>query len=208
MMKKRLILAILLTITAAFLFGHKPIFDDLFHGDFESALVIQEPQVSQITYHEFTDEEPVFWITFLGEKDEEIQLVLNVPYREKFSTMEVYMALFRQVSDDLDAAWDRLVTVEFPFESPPNHQMVRLYSGLYEREFFHEPFSNTDSWFVLRQRFTPSERGVYSVAVWPEQAFLPGGKIGFSIGVLERFTPFDLFKLPQWIEGIRQFHAE
>ena len=49
-------LALLLTITAALLFGHKPIFDDLFHGDFENALVIREPQVSQITYHEFTDE--------------------------------------------------------------------------------------------------------------------------------------------------------
>lgn len=208
MMKKGLMLALLLTITAALLFGHKPIFDDLFHGDFENALVIREPQVSQITYHEFTDEEPVFWITFLGEKDEEIQIVLNVPYQEKFSDMEVYMALFRQVSDDLDTVWDRFATGEFPFEAPLNHQMVLLYSGLYEREFFHEPFSNTDSWFVLRQRFTPLERGVYYVAIWPEQSFSPGGKIGFSIGVLERFTPLDLFKLPQWIEGIRQFHEE
>jgi len=187
-------------------FAHKPIFDDLFHGDFESALIIKEPQVSQITYHEFSDEEPEFWIKFLGQKNEEIQIVLNIPYHERFSDLEVYMALFRKVSDDLGDSEHKTVGIAFPFEVPDEHDGVILHSRLYEREFFHEPFSNTESWFILRERFTPLETGVYYVAIWPEKKFQPDGRVGFSIGTLERFSALDLFKMPQWIQGIREFH--
>ncbi len=205
-MKKRFLFTILIFIVIFSVFGHKPIFDNEYHGDFESALIIKEPQVSQITYHEFSDEEPVFWIKFLAQEDEEIQIVLNVPFSERFSDFEVYMALFRQVPDDLGDSEHKTGEIIFPFEEPDEHDRVILHSRLYEREFFHEPFSNTDSWFILRERFTPVETGVYYVAVWPEAKFQPGGRIGFSIGTLERFTALDLFKLPQWIEGIREFH--
>src|SRR6056297_2954754 len=103
-MKKRIVFTFL--IVAAFIssFAHKPIFDDAFHGDFNHALVIKDAQVSQITYHEFSNEEPVFWLKFLGIKDEEIQIVLNVPYSERLADMDVYMALFRKGSDDLNTA--------------------------------------------------------------------------------------------------------
>ena len=207
-MKKTVLILIMILAVILSVFAHKPIFDDAFHGDFESALIIKDAQVSQITYHEFSEQEPVFWVKFLGTKDEEIQIVLNVPYLERFADLNVYMALFRQVPDNLDGSLEEVVEIDLPFESPDDYEGIVFYSGLYEREFFHEPFSNTKSWFVLRQRFTPSETGVYYAAIWPEDAFSPGGKIGFSIGILERFTIADLFKLPEWIEGIREFHEE
>ena len=207
-MKKRFLFLIVFFAVILTVFAHKPIFDEEFHGDFESALMIKDAQVSQITYHEFSEQEPVFWVKFLGTKDEEIQIVLNVPYLERFSDLNVYMALFRQVSDNLDSSLEEVVAIDLPFEKPDDYEGIIFYSGLYQREFFHEPFSNTNSWFVLRQKFTPSETGVYYAAIWPEDTFSDGGKIGFSIGILERFTIADLFKLPEWIEGIREFHEE
>src|SRR6056297_2274698 len=194
MMKKQFLFLIVIIGFIVLSFAHKPIFDDVFHGDFESALVIKEAQVSQITYHEFSAEEPVFWVKFLALENEEIQIVLNVPYAEKFSDLEVYMAIFRQVSDDLEDSESKSEKIEFPFEVPDEHDGVLLHSRFYQREFFHEPFSNTDSWFILREKFTPLDTGVFYVAVWPEGKFQPGGKIGFSIGTLERFTALDLFK--------------
>ena len=208
MMKKVYIFLILLIGFILSSFAHKPIFDDAFHGDFNHALVIKDAQVSQITYHEFSNEEPVFWVKFLGIKDEEIQIVLNVPYSERLADMDVYMALFRKGSDDLNTASKKSVDLIVPFDTPEDHEGVVFYSGFYDREFFHEPFSNTNSWFVLRQRFTPVETGVYYAAIWPEEDFSAGGKVGFSIGTLERFSPLDIIMLGEWIEGIRRFHEE
>src|SRR6056297_3651373 len=136
MMKKRFIFTIMIFSIIFSGFAHKPIFDDVFHCDFENALIIKEPQVSQITYHEFSDEEPVFWIKFLGREDEEIQIVLNVPFSEQFSDFEVYMALFRQVPDDLEESEHKLVQMDIPFEEPDDYDGIVLHSRLYEREFF------------------------------------------------------------------------
>ena len=207
-MKKSVIFLFVMFAVFISIFAHKPIFDNAFHGDFKHALVIKDAQVSQITYHEFSNEEPVFWVKFLGIKGEEIQIVLNVPYFERFADMDVYMALFRKVSDDLKTSLEKTVDLDVPFETPQAHERIIFYSGFYDREFFHEPFSNTDSWFVLRQKFTPLETGVYYAAIWPEEDFSPGGKIGFSIGILERFTVLDILNMGELIKGIREFHEE
>ena len=199
-----LFLILILLITS---FAHKPIFDDELHNTFETALEIKSPQVSQITYHEFSETEAVFWIKFKAVKDEPVKIILTTPYHEKYADFNLYMTIFSE--NGKAALKERAgITTDLPFSFPDSYDHLTVNTKDYDNEFFHEPFSNTDSWFMLVDYVVPEESGWIYIALNPTEEFQNFGKVGLSVGVLERFLPLDFFMLGSWIEGIRQFHEE
>ena len=206
-MKSTSCVIMLIVFISLSVYAHKPIFDDELHNSFKTALEIQSPQVSQITYHEFTAKEPVFWVKFIAEKGEAIKIVLTTPYHEKYADFNLYMTLFSE-KGRVSLKENDGVRNSLTFTFPEGYDYLTVNSKDYENRFFHEPFSNTDSWFLLTDYILPEETGWHYIALYPVEGFEDSGKVGFSIGVLERFLPLDLFMLGSWIEQIRLFHEE
>jgi len=206
-MKKTNLLIILITIVFLLqISAHKPIFDDETHETMETALDIKDPDVSQITYHIFTQEEPIFWVTFKGVAGDKIKVVLNIPFKKEYEDYAVHMAVIGPgIVDSLKHTVYKSFD-ELPFEKPEKAGVNIVDSSEYEKEYFHEPFSNTQSWFILKDHLDIPRDGRFYLAVWPGRDLDYRGRVGVSIGHLERFSPLDLFKMKDWIEGIREFH--
>ena len=77
-------------------------------------------------------------------------------------------------------------------------------SDVTQRRFFHEPFSETDSWIRRSETVKLSKAGRYYFV-----GFSPEGhtdKLWLSIGTKESFTAMNLLQFPIWSKKIQKFH--
>ena len=98
-----------------------------------------------------------------------------------------------------------LPTENPPFPLPPGcGAKVLPTSDVAEPRFFHEPFSDTDSWILRSDTLKLPQAGrYYLVGFTPEDQT---GKLWLSIGTKEKFTPLDLLQFPLWKQKIQAFH--
>jgi hypothetical protein len=98
-----------------------------------------------------------------------------------------------------------LPSQDAPFPLPENTgAKIFMTKDVAKPRFFHEPFTNTDSWILRSETITLPEAGrYYLVAYLPQKQT---GKLWLSVGEKESFSPADLKEFPTWTKRIQAFH--
>jgi len=176
-------------------FAHQPLFDDGTAVDAEHALVISDIGLSQVVYHEVKEPVQPLWIAFDAVAGQELYFNPGVPAIER---LKGYRPSFALVGPGLPAAG-------LPFDVPAGSG-AEVYStrAIDDPEFFHEPFSGTDSWILFRRTVILPQSGRYYLV-----GYVPTGEPGkfwIAIGKREEFGLDDMAKLTRDLPRVRAFH--
>lgn len=175
--------------------AHLPIFDDGTAVDAEHALIISDIGLSQVVYHEVVDPAQPLWIGFDAVAGQELYFNPGVP---AIDSLRDYRPAFALVGPGLAAA-----TLPFAI---PDGDGAALYptSDIADPEFFHEPFSGTDSWILFKKTVTLPQSGRYYLVGYAPTG--QAGKFWIAVGKREEFGPDAISTLPQDIARVRAFH--
>ncbi len=188
-------LGVLLAIAAAPVLAHRPIFSDKSAVDPQNAVVIAEPDISQVIYRPLSKEAPRLWLTFEVKQGFELFIQIGVPKIKGLSNFRPAIAVIGP----------GLPTVALPFPIPQKTG-GRIFptEHVAKPRVFHEHFTRTDSWILRSETLRLPQSGRYYVV-----AFSPAkqrGKIWLAVGRRESFGLADLLRFPSWSERIRAFH--
>lgn len=184
----------LIAIGTPFAHAHKPVFSDGSANSPQTAIPMESLSVSYVVYHEATEQSPRLWLTFEGSAGQQVTFRLGVPFVDRL----------RDYRPTLAVLGPGFPPVTLPFQIPTDLGGLVLTPEGSEPEFFHEPFTGTDSWIIGDLQVTLPRTGpYYAVASTP-----PGelGKFWVAWGQAEAFTLVDILSLPQTIERVRTFH--
>lgn len=194
-MSNRLLLSLVLAWTASAAWAHKPFFGSGTAAVPQRALVVQDPDVSQVYYHEVTRAAPRLWISFDLREGQEVYLQIGVPVLQR---LKDYRPSFALVGPGLPRPY-------LPFRAPAGMGARVWGTGCVKRpRVFHEPFTGTDSWILREARLKVAQAGRYYAV-----AFTPSGKPGklwLAIGTQERWEPAEFAKLGEIGARVRSFH--
>jgi hypothetical protein len=175
--------------------AHKPIFSDGSADNADSAILIDDVTISQVVYHEVTEGATQVWLTFEGQANYVLTVQLGVPFIERLADFRPAVA----------AVGPFLAEADLPVDVPPGMgAAVWTTEDVADPEFFHEPFTGTDSWILGQFQLTLPTTGRYYVA-----AYVPSGDLGklwVAVGEREQFGLEDILSLPAVIERVREFH--
>lgn len=175
--------------------AHLPIFDDGTAVDAEHALVISDIGLSQVVYHEVTEPVQPLWIALDAAAGQELYFNPGVPALDR---LKDYRPAFALVGPGLPAA-------TLPFDIPAGDGAeVYPTTDITDPEFFHEPFSGTDSWILFKKTVALPQSGRYYLV-----GYIPSGQPGkfwVAIGKREEFGAGAIATLPQDIAQVRAFH--
>jgi len=176
-------------------FAHRPIFTDDKATGPDTAILIKEPQISQVVYREITKDSPQVWLAFDVPEKFDIFVQIGIPAIDRQKDFRPVMALVGPGLPDKDV----------PFELPQNVG-AKVFSTKHvaQPRFFHEHFTGTDSWILRSETVALPQSGRYFlVAYSPDNQT---GKLWLSVGKKESFTLQDLWEFPVWRKRIREFH--
>ena len=173
---------------------HRLVPNDETHIDANSALAIQDPNVSQLVLHEVTQQAPTVWITFTGSAGDSLFLQLGVPAIDGLNDYFPSVAL---VGPGLPAA-------DLPFGHPAGTGAIVFDAADYEPTFFSEPFTGTESWIYVETTVTLPEDGTYYIVGYHADE-LPG-KLWVAFGSEEAFGLQDILAYPDTLRDVRAFH--
>ena len=174
--------------------AHQLVPDDGSHVDAASALVIEDPDLSQVVYHPVTEQSAEIWLTFDGVEGQEFYMQLGVPYLERLTNYRPALVLLGPGLPD----------IETPLDVPEGLGGVAFPSAGVTPEYFNEHFTGTESWILLEQTYSLPADGQYYVV-----AYHPGGEVGklwVSVGRREEFGLKDLFTFRAVVMEVREFH--
>ena len=175
--------------------AHRPVFTKDTAKDPETAILLTEPQVSQVVYREITDKVPQIWLGFSAPKDFELFIQIGVPVMDRQKKSRPSMVLVGPGLPKKDA----------PVKIPQGTgARMSTTTQVKKPRFFHEHFTGKDSWILRSETITLSKLGrSYLVAFFPDKQT---GKLWLSIGKKESFTVEDWKQFPTWLKLIRSFH--
>jgi hypothetical protein len=175
--------------------AHRPLEDPGNATSASTAVIIKDPDISQVIYHEVKKDSTQLWLTFEAKKDYNLYLSIGVPVIERLKTYRPALALIGPGLPD----------IKLPFEKPSGLGAAVFYTdSVTIPGFFHEPITGTDSWILLEKHVTlPATGRYYVVAFSPE---MEPGKLWVAIGEAERWRFEDMFKLPGISAKVRKFH--
>jgi hypothetical protein len=175
--------------------AHKPIFSDGSAQNADVAIYIDDIDISYVVYHEVTAEANLLWLSFDGNAGQRVFAQLGVPFTERLEDFRPALALLGP----------GLPEVDLPFNIPDDLGGLLLTSDdVVEPEFFHEPFTGTDSWIMGDLETVLSQNGRhYFVAFVPDGTT---GKLWVAPGKAEQFGLDDILSLPATIQQVREFH--
>lgn len=187
------IVCIVLLTTAAQ--AHKPRFSDGTAVDPQHALVVQDPVMSQVYYHEVTQATPRLWLAFDLHKGQEVYLQLGMPVLDRLKTYRPAVAL----------VGPGLPPIDLGFATPEKSGGVLWKTDdVQQPQLFHEPFTGTNSWILKETRTKVPQAGRYYAV-----AFVPAGtpgKLWLAIGTQEKFGAQDWGQMAEWTRKVRAFH--
>ena len=186
-MKISLLVLLLFVGLSCLASAHRPIFSDRKATGPDSAIHIEEPDVSQVVYREISAEAPSLWLDADLAETSELYVQIGVPRIER-------LARFRPAVAILGPG---LPSIALPFELPEGAGGILLKTDDVEKpQEFHEPFTGTDSW-ILRSKTQPlTDAGKYYIVAFdPKKEF---GKLWLAVGRRESFGVGDLLKFGGW----------
>lgn len=173
--------------------AHKPIENDGTHLSPETALVIDDPDVSHVVYHILPDGASQLWIAIEMSEATDQFVQLGVPYIESLDGYRPALAVVGPGLPD----------VSLPFSIPPGAGGIIL-DPTEPPDVFDEEFTGTTSWILIEETLAlPSDGTYYIVAYHPEEI---GGKLWVAVGTKEEFGFVDFATFPGVIEQVREFH--
>ena len=174
--------------------AHKPIFTSQKGTDPNTAVIIKQPNISQVIYRELSDDSPQLWLTFDVTKDFQLFVQIGIPVIER---LKYFRPAFAVLGPDLPS-------ISLPF-SKPNDVGGKAFTIVdTEPRFFHEHFTQTDSWILRSENITLPSEGQYYVVVYSPCKIK--GKFWLSVGKQEQFTQDDWQNMGDWGKQIRKFH--
>jgi hypothetical protein len=194
-MSSRLLLSLALMSATAAAWAHKPFFSNGTAAVPQRALVVRDPGVSQVYYHEIARAAPRLWLTFDLKEGQEVYLQVGVPVLDRLGD---YRPSFALVGPGLPRSY-------LPF-SVPTGMGARVWgTGCVKRpRVFHEPFTGTDSWILREARLKVAQAGrYYAVAFAPSDK---PGKLWLAVGTQEKWEPAEFAKLGEIGARVRAFH--
>lgn len=175
--------------------AHLPFFSDGSEVDADHASVIADVDLSQVVYHEVTSPGQLLWLAFDAAAGQEFYFNIGVPAIERPKAYRPAVAL---IGPGLPAA-------HLPFPIPAGlGATVFTTDSVTEPEFFHEPFSGTDSWILTKQTVPLATAGRYYAV-----GYVPSGQVGkfwVAIGKREQFGLEDILKLTGDLPRVRAYH--
>lgn len=174
--------------------AHKPIFTSQKGTDPNTAIPIEHPEISQVIYRELSDNTPQLWLAIDANKDFELYLQMGIPVIER---LKYFRPAFSVIGPNLP-------DISLPFSIPKEFGGKAFTTLDNKPRFFHEHFTQTDSWILRSETVTlPSKGKYYVVAYSPCEV---EGKFWLSVGKKEEFTASDWLNFPGWFIKIRNFH--
>jgi hypothetical protein len=161
----------------------------------DSAIELDDIQLSRVIYHEITEAAPSLWLTFEVDEPQSLFVSLGLPLLDR---LESFRPAFAVLGPGLPA-------IELPIEVPEGLGGVLFETDeVAEPEVFYEPFSRTSSWILREEHVDLPEAGTYFII-----AFVPSGETGklwVAPGDREEFTLGDIIELSGILGEVRAFH--
>lgn len=175
--------------------AHKPISIGGFFDHHETALQLEEVDVSQVVYSKFSADHSELWLRFDSDQAIDLYVSLGIPVLDRLTTYRPGLAVL-----GLD-----MPAVDLPAAVPEGYGGVVFQpSSSEEPLFFHEPFTGTDSWILLEESVSLPGPGRYYIVVWPPKGIYD--KVWVAVGVKEKFGLKDFLSLPIIVRDVRAFH--
>ena len=174
--------------------AHRPIFTDEKGIDPQTAVKINNPEVSQVIYRSLSNQTPRLWLEIEAKKDFELFVQIGIPVIDK---LKYFRPSFVVLGPGLPE-------ISVPFTIPKNIGGKIFPTDKVEPEFFHEHFTKTDSWILRGETIVlPSSGKHYVVAYSPSKK---KGKFWLSVGNQEKFGLLDWLSFWGWKDKIQKFH--
>jgi hypothetical protein len=190
-----LVLLIVFILSPELLFAHRPLFTGDKATSPETAIRVQDPQISQVVYREITKESTQIWLSFEAPKDFKLFVQIGIPVIDRLKDYRPAMAVVGPGLPEQDP----------PFKLPENTGATILTTKeVAKPQFFHEPFTNTDSWILRSETITLPKAGPYYLV-----GYSPAnetGKLWLSLGQTESFSLRDLKDFRTWTRKVDAFH--
>jgi hypothetical protein len=177
------------------LLAHRPIFTDDAATSSETAVQMTAPDISQVVYREIAEKKPQVWLTFTVPKDFDLYIQIGVPAVDRLKDFRPAMVVVGPGLPEKDA----------PFKLPKDMGAKVFSTKEVEKpRFFHEHFTNTDSWILRSETVRLTKPGRYNLVAFSPQG--QTGKLWLSIGKKESFSMDDFKQFPTWAKRIQEFH--
>jgi len=175
--------------------AHKPIFTDEKGIDPETAVRVERPDLSQVIYRQLNKDIQQFWLTVDAQKDFELLVQIGIPVIDRLKTFRPSLAVLGP----------GLPEISLPFIIPKDTGGIHYSTKEVEKpRFFHEHYTQTDSWILRTETVRLPVSGKYYVVVYsPSQQ---DGKFWVSVGDKEEFTQSDWGNFEEWKKKIQKFH--
>ena len=175
--------------------AHRPLSIGGVYEDATEALWVRDLTISQVIYCELTERTHAVWLTFEAQAGEVLSFSLGVPVIERVGEFRPAMAV---LGPDFPPA-------ELPIPTPGGvGGQIFSTNNVENPEFFHEPFTGTDSWVLLREEISLPASGRYYLVAFSTTGEM--GKLWVAVGEREAFSLSDVIHLPAIIADVRQFH--
>jgi len=193
--KNCLISMLLSTILCHMAHAHRPIFSEKAATDPNTAVLINQPNISQVIYREITEDARQVWLAFDVNEGFELFIQIGVPVLRHLRNFRPAMLV---IGPDLPK---NTLETDLPRETGAKCFPT---DSIEEPKFFHEHFTGTDSWILRSENLILPESGRYYVV-----AYVPSkqkGKLWLSIGRKEVFGLKEWAQFGKWKKRIRKFH--
>ena len=166
--------------------AHSPVDNDGSHSTSDNAIVISDPGLSQVVYHEVTPEQPEIWLTFEGMADQEVFVQLGIPVIDE---LEDYRPSVAIIEAEEQATKDEALIFDSSDATP---------------ELFFEPFTGTSSYILVEETVSLPHDGQYFVRAYHPSS--ETGKLWVAIGQREEFGLELILDGPRIVFETRAFH--
>ena len=195
MKMKRLATIVFVVVVTPGTLAHQPTMSDGTAIGPDSAIELDDIQLSRVFYHEITADAPSLWLTFDVAEPPAPFASVGLPLLDR---LENFRPAFAVLGPGLPA-------VELPLDVPEGLGGVWFETvEVREPEVFYEPFSRTSSWILREEYVDLPEAGRYFIV-----AFVPSGETGklwLAPGDREEFTLGDILALTGGLGEVRGFH--
>lgn len=174
--------------------AHVPRFPDGAGDSMDNPVVIDDIDLSQVVYFDATGRSPRLWLAFDAQAGQQAYFQIGVPV---IGGLEAFRPAVALVGPGLPRA-------ELPVDLPAELGATPYPTSDRQPEFFHEPFSGTDSWILRSETVAVPQNGRYYLL-----GYVPSGQTGkfwVAVGRREQFGLNDILSLPADLARVREFH--